>query len=191
MAYQGKVYEMRLSVREDQPEIDLEKHGYWREWDELKQTFPAGTDMLDCQQLSFIVDHPEATERDWYSPGSEFGIMSQKACDVLWMYLRKCCNRFRTSLNDQPYYFIVRNGNELDCVNRQRSVLKYSDVVPGHIIGATKLSFFRDRLDDPLIFIPPEYAGLLVTDSIRQTVEEAQLNGFEFIDCDNLRGYFY
>jgi hypothetical protein len=37
----------------------------------------------------------------------------------------------------------------------------------------------------------PEYGNtLMATATIKQKVCEAGLNGFEFIDCENLRGYF-
>jgi len=190
MGYNGTVYELRPSANEGQPFIDLEAHNFWDEWDELDQAFPPGVDVINCRQLSFTVNDPRALDWDWYYI-DVIGAMSLRACSVLWPYLRACCNRFQTTINSRPYFILRPSGARIDCVIRSESILEPAPDDPNCFLDVKRLTFRREPLTDPQIFMVPERPNTpLVTESIKRMVNEAGLNGFEFVDCENLRGYF-
>lgn len=190
MAYQGLTYEMRPSVQVGQPEIDLEAHGFWHEWDELDQIPAAGSDTMKCCKLAFTVNHPRATEWDWYYI-DEIGVLSVRACSVVWPFLRDYCWRFQTTVNGRPYFIMRPNGTVVDCVLRSESVLEPAPDDPDWFLSAKRLRFDTRLLRDPQLFIVPEMPNmLLVTESIKRKVEEADLNGFEFVNCEHLYGYY-
>jgi hypothetical protein len=190
MGYCGTAYEMRPTADDSHPSIDLEAHKFWDEWYELDQYVPPGTNATKCRRLSFRVNHPRALELDWYYIDI-IGALSSRACSILWPFLNACCNRFQTTVNSHPYFILRSNGTHINCVIRHESILEPAPDDPNWFLGATRLRFNRDKLTNPQIFTVPEQPStLLVTESIRQMVEEAHLNGFEFIDCESLRGYF-
>lgn len=190
--YTGIVYNMRSGLQKGMPRVDaLETEGdYWGKWDLLDQPFPPGLDTLPMDEIRWVVCHPRALEQDLYSLWP-MDMISQRAAAELWPHLRNCCNRFETAINGVPYYMLRPNGHTLDCLNREESIVDPSPDDPDRILEAKRLRFFREQLTDPLIFMIPQYANsLLATESIRRLVEDANLNGFEFIDCENICGYY-
>jgi hypothetical protein len=111
---------------------------------------------------------------------------SQRAKDLLWPYANGCLRCFQTSLNGAPYY-ILRVAKELaiDCLDRDRSELKYFPKNPNDIMDIKRYAFYRERLHDPMIFHVPERPEILGTQSIKQIVEEAGLKGFRFEDVEH------
>ena len=186
--YQGRVYEMQPAAGENHPSIDFEQHGYWDEWAELERPFPPGVDTQHSVSLAFSVDHPEATAWDWYY-GANDGLFSSRACDALWPWLRACSNRFAVALNGETYYIINDNGKTVDCLDVDASKFVMFKSGPPTIKEAECLRFIRSKLQDPMIFRLPQYGAILATEAVRQRVADANLRGFEFIDCEALRGY--
>lgn len=192
--YLGPIYEMRPVCEEDIPSAEKYcKHDYgWDDWEEYKQPFPEGVDLLESKNLKFNVNHPQANEWDYYfdpAVSDTFGVFSQQANDLLWPYFNGCCKRLQIAINDRPYFVLISTGKEIECVDITNSVGTLSDFGNFFTISK-KLRFFREKLSDPLIFVPREARMLAVTESIRRKVEEANLQGFEFIDCENLYGYY-
>jgi hypothetical protein len=176
---------MRAKGGDGRPSIDYSKHRFWDEWDELKRPFPPGSDTQQCIQLHFRVDHPRANSWDWYFDDGD-GIMSARACGLLWPWLKNCCVRFETSINGAPYYFIRGNRRYSDCFDADNSVFGYLSPDLPYIDNVQRLSFISAEIRDPSIFRILPYVWMLATDLVRRAVVEAKLEGFEFVDCQNL-----
>lgn len=202
MAYDGKIYELNDSAIEGQPYLSTSETNWtwigkqteenpWGDWEELAMTFPEGVDTVVSKKLYFIIKHPQALEWDYYGDngGGTNGLISQRAKDLLGDYLRTCSNFLQTAINDQPYYYLLKEPRKtLDCWDRENSVCEISDIIKSRVAfrKIERLSFFRDQLTDPMAFRIPEYFSILVTEGIKQMIEDAKLNGFEFVDCDDM-----
>jgi hypothetical protein len=187
MSYTGIVYQMWPGGEGDYPTIDLARNlNDEVAWDALDEPFPEDSDTILCDQFAFRVDHPRSNEWDWYGV-HRVGLMSERACCVLWKYLSSCCNRCCATINGSVYYLMLEKNRYLDCVDYDNSIYEKIDGHPRLFSDARRLRFRYDRLADPLIFQIEEYGGLYVTSTIRRIVEGAGLNGFEFVDCEHLR----
>lgn len=185
MARAEKIYYMAPSCEIERPQIW--ETGYFNEWLELDQEFPAGLDCVTCTELkTFQVRDISALQWDWYGQVGMWGMWSQRAKDLLWPFTNGCLRCFRTSLNGAPYY-ILRVDSELatDCLDRERSDIQYFES-SGRVMQVKKFVFHEGRISDPLIFHVPEIRDILCTRSVKSIVEDAGLKGFFFQDVEHL-----
>jgi hypothetical protein len=192
MSHVEPVYYMCRSCEEYRPQIDLEKDSLegrdhdWTEWMQYDEAFPIEVDTVVLRNLSFEVDAPNALEWDWYSIGF-WGMISQRAKDLLWPYARRHLRCFQTTLNGEPYYILHLDKRlALDCLDVHKSKIEYFKCDPDDIKDIKKYAFHLEKLCDPLIFHVLQAREILGTQSIKRMVEEADLKGFHFEDVEYL-----
>jgi hypothetical protein len=179
------VYLMERSIEGGRPEIDLEEQQItWDDWGDLESPFPRGLEVLESPStLRFRVERDDALDWHWYR-ASYWGMISQRAKDLIWPFAHGRLRAFKTLINNSPFY-ILRLDNELglDCLDTKNAAVEvYPD--SGRIMYVKRYAFHKDRIEDPSVFFVPEKRDLLCTESVRQAVLDAGLKGFSFRDAE-------
>ena len=139
----------------------------------------------DYEFVSMVVDHPEASEWDFYMCGGSMGLLSGKAAQFLKPCAAQCFDLLEASLNDAPFFFL-RIREYLDCLDRGKS-----EIVPyrhdsRRIKQIRRYSFFKDRIPDPSLFVIPEgFFGPFGTDGVVRIIRNENLRGFHIVDAES------
>ena len=111
-------------------------------------------------------------------------IISEKAKDIFNTLHVPNLEFFKIKINDLPF-FLFQVGNVVDCLNREKSIYQTFSHRPDEIMRIEKYVFHKNKVNDPLIFKIPEEVFLLATDKVKEKIENSDLYGFRFIDCEN------
>jgi hypothetical protein len=192
MGHVERIYYICPSSEQGRPQIDLESDSLagiihdWTEWNYFHDDFPIDSEVVVLRNLSFKVDREDALNWDWYSIGF-WGMISQRAKDLLWPYAGKHLRCLQTTLNGEPYYILHLDKRlALDCLDLQKSKIEYFKCDPDDIKDIKKYTFQLEMLCDPLVFHVPQAREILGTQSIKRMVEETDLKGFHFEDVEHL-----
>jgi hypothetical protein len=180
------IYVVRPSSDETRPFIDFQipENGRQIDWLRIANVLRGDRSLDEYESVSLVVDHPEATNWDFYSCGGTMGLLSERAARSLGPHASICFDLVEASVNEAPFFFL-RVREFLDCLDRARSdvVLYPSD--PAAIMKFKRYAFFKDRIPDPALFMIPEgLFGPFGTDAVVHLIRAERLRGFDIIDAE-------
>jgi hypothetical protein len=177
-----KVFIVYLTSDEMKPHMDygLNDHIDWV----LVSEYLNGTRPIEeYVPIEIKVDHPSATEWDYYACSGSYGLFSAKAVQVLGEQALKNYRLFPTKLNGDSYFLLVC-ANETDCLDRANSIYATFDEPSKFLLSIEKYSFFTDKIDADCIFSIPESNYMYCTQILENTINK-QLQGFRLIEVFN------
>lgn len=182
------VYLLVTSTEEERPYIDFEMSDERQslDWSILEDRAPKvdnPTEMLRLYQ-------PESDLWDFYL-AAPYGMVSERARKVLEPFATGHFEFVEGRLCDTPYYFLLRT-TPLNCFDRANAkVVPFASDPSGiRIMKVNRFAFFKERIQDPLLFWTEETgAQLLATQSIKTLVETTGLRGFRFLDTDRFNSH--
>jgi hypothetical protein len=90
-------------------------------------------------------------------------------------------------VNGLPFCFAKQIGT-LDCLDPEISELVRFPHDPQRVMMIRRYCFFKERIPDPAIFLVPETTTeVFATQSITKMIENAKMNGFIFVDAEQVR----
>jgi hypothetical protein len=135
----------------------------------------------------FLVTGPDPTAWDCYACGGTLGVFSQKAMTVLAPFAHRCFETLRVSINGAPYY-VLRTKDTLDCLDRNRSIIKVFPHDPGRIMQVDRFRFRKELVPDPIMFVIPEGPfHLFASDGVERAIRAGNLRGFELMDAEGMQ----
>src|SRR5262249_7441761 len=166
MAKTERVFLVDASSEKGRPVIDfsLPENGR-NDWLLVGQVLRGEREEKDYPNVLIFVHHPEAVNWDMYFGGGNFGLMSERAVDLLEPYASDYFKFFQARLNGESFFFLKRK-RVLDCLDPERSILVPFRCDPTGIKEIKRYRFHMDRIADPLVFTIPETPELFATQSI-------------------------
>lgn len=175
------IFELRSSLEDDRPEINLAASSKVNDnGAALEEPYCANG------PLTVVSDDAEALNWDCYACSGISELLSARAIEALRRDSFRNHELLPATLNRAPY-FLPRCIAPIDCLDRTRSVWRPFPSNPQRAMSIDRYSFVMDRIVDPLVFSIPErlsnesFCALFVTQSIKRAVESAGLRGFRFI----------
>ena len=172
-----KVYECRPSYEDDRPQIDFEDSENGRnDWLAVGEVTDGTRSSNEFPVVSVKVLHPEATQWDCFMVAGTRGLFSQQFLDTVGMAAFQGLTLLPAKLNDATYYFL-RCEKPVDCFDRSLSVFETFRSDPTSIKRITHYAFRIDALPSDGCFCIPETIALLLTESVAQRIQAANLKG--------------
>lgn len=172
------VYECRPSYEDDRPQIDFEnvmtaendwlKIGEVLDGQRRSEEFPSN--------VSVHVDAPHAADWDFFMVPGTRGLCSQRFVDAVGRASFRGLALLPAKLNDTTYYFL-RCEEPTNCLDRSNSIFETFRSDPTAIKKITHYAFQIDLLPKDGCFVLLELPDLLLTESVVQRLQEANLKG--------------
>jgi len=183
------VYCMRASDDENLPMIDhrLPENSYQRiNWPKVGRILRH--EAADCE---YETPHLRVKGRGvknchFYHVAGTFGVYSKEVIDLIGCYMDQYFDFIDVTVNDLPFYFIRQIGT-LDCLDRSQSEWIPFPDDPEAIMRITTYRFFKDKIDDPIVFtVPDTPTEVFATQTIKDTIEQSGLRGLIFLDAEKI-----
>jgi hypothetical protein len=108
--------------------------------------------------------------------GGVRGLFSQRFVDAVGMAAFQGITLLPASLNGTPYYFL-RCEKPVDCFDRSNSVFETFAHDHSRIMDVSHYAFRSELLPADACFVLPELPDLLLTESVVQRLQAANLKG--------------
>jgi len=172
-----KVYECRPSVEDDRPQIDFEDpENAKNDWLAVGEVIDGTRPVTEFPTVSVQVSHPGASQWDCYMDGGVRGLFSQRFVDAVGMAAFQGITLLPASLNGTTYYFL-RCEKPVDCFDRSNSVFETFAHDHSRIMDVSHYAFRSELLPADACFVLPELPDLLLTESVVQRLQAANLKG--------------
>jgi hypothetical protein len=157
-------------------------------WASVEAALQGGVTPDQSEPLLFTVDAPGVENWHYYQVAGTFGVWSETVVNLIRPFSRKCFDfPLRAFVNSMPFYFMRQVGS-LDCLDSEHSELVPFPHDPQRIMRVRRYRFFKERVPDPQVFAIAETSTeILATQSIKSMIEAAKLNGFRFVDSEQVR----
>jgi hypothetical protein len=180
----GAVFIVKPSIESERPEIEFGLEFNKRnDWLRVGQVLRGQRDEAEYPKVLILALHPQATAWDFYFSGSVFGLMSERAVDLLEPFAANYFKFFQAWLNGASYFFL-KSKRTLDCLDRDESHLVPFPSNPSRIMEIKRYRFHKNRIDDPLLFSIPEIPELFATPTVEAIMREEGLRGFQFVNAE-------
>ena len=184
MSRTGQVFLVTPSTEEGRPCIDFTfRQNPENNWLLVDQVLRGERPAKDYPSVLILVDHPEAEAWDLYTVPGTFGLMSERAVDLLLPYASGYFQFFQAWLNRASFFFLKRRL-ALDCLDRERSIFVPFGSGPHAIKLIKRFCFRKECIPDPLLFSIPDTPDLFATQTIERIIREEGLRGFRLVDAE-------
>jgi hypothetical protein len=172
-----KVYGCRPSVEDDRPQIDFEDPENGKnDWLAVGEVIDGTRPITEFPPVSVQVSHPEATQWDCYMDGGVRGLFSKRFVDAVGMVAFQGLTLLPARLNGTTYYFL-RSEKPVDCFDRSNAVYETFAHDHARIMDVSHYAFRNELLPSDACFVLPELPDLLLTESVVQRLQAANLKG--------------
>jgi len=185
MMYSSAIYALKCSVAEDYPRIDFSCQSDDTDWlliaEMLDGEKPIDANYIEKANIKLLLPKKAVDVVNF-----EFRLMvSDKAKTLIGSLEIKNINFYKTYVNKVPFFHLV-NLNILDCLDRQKSVVKVFPSDPNRVMKISKYVFQKGLIQDPSIFSIPEKLGnLFCTKKVSDEIFRSKLCGFRIYDIEN------
>jgi hypothetical protein len=177
-----KVFEIRTSLESGRPEIDFElSENAQIDWGFVGQVLEGSRPIQDYSTIHISVQHPEATDWDFYSCAGTFGIFSQKVVDLIGADAFNNFELIPAQVNGKGYFFL-KCIKRIDCFDRDKAEFIPFDGEPIKIMTIQKYMFKLDKIDAKHIFCIPENENIYCSEG-HSLLFSNTLKGFRLIEC--------
>ena len=134
--------------------------------------FPSGPVDPTIEQQVAKVEHPLATEWDFYGCPGAWGIFSRRLRDAVAPFCKQCFEFWPIKLNG-AHYFGIRRVGMIDCLDRERSG-KYPR---GKSPYYDPCVFHSEKLSNVSLFSIPEVPSIYITAGLARLLLPQQFRG--------------
>jgi hypothetical protein len=180
------IYILRFwSDDEERPRIDFQNpsNGTQVPWLLIGEILEGNLSSDQYIPISFVVDDDDTIIWDTFPIPGTNGLISKNAADVLHDSMAECFECLEASVNESPY-FLLRSIGSIDCLDRDKSRIIYTDDEHTDINFIEKHEFKMDLVPERSLFRIPQVRTLFATEAVRKVVEDAKLKGFYFVDLE-------
>jgi hypothetical protein len=181
MESQLGIYSVRASIETDRPVIDFDDPANEAiDWMCIGDVLEGVRSLKDYSPVDIVINDPRAPQWDYYRSPGTLGVLSRRAIEVIGASAFRYFDLLPVGVNGVAYCFL-RYQAVVPCLDLERSTFARFDCEPHRIMEVQKYAFYKNMVDDPLVFCLPEPFGVLyATESVRQCVLSHKLRGFAF-----------